>query len=82
MNPLAVRGKFKVVKVAQVDWSKDVREITLLSIYDPNIPEDQAYSKATPSATIVMTVDNPPASDYLALGKFFYVDFTEVPNVQ
>ena len=75
---MTVRGKFKVVKVAQMDWSPTIREITLCPQYDTSIPEDQRYATATPSATITMTVDNPIASDQLALGKFFYVDFTEV----
>lgn len=71
-----VRGKFKVVEITQVHWSKDARKVVLQPEYDSTIPEDQKYAKATPSGRIEMTIDNPPASDYLAIGKTFYVDFT------
>lgn len=73
-----VRGKFKVLSVKRNYWSPTAVELTLGCEYDPSIPEDQGYSKATPSGSITMLVDNPPAIDYLTLGKTFYVDFTAV----
>lgn len=72
-----VRGKFTVSEVAHVDWSKDARKITFRAVHDQTTEENRRYAKATPSGQIVMTVDNPPASDFLALGKTFYVDFSE-----
>ena len=75
-----VRGKFKVTKVAALDWSTTAKEITLGAYYDNSIEEDRKYAQATPSGQITMLVDNPPAAEQLALGKFFYVDFTEVPS--
>ena len=77
-----VRGKFHISKVASVAWSPTAKEITLQAIYDTSIPENERFSRATPSGSITMTVDNPPASDELALGKYFYVDFSEVPPAQ
>lgn len=75
---MSVRAKFKVTSVKSfAEWSG--KEITLTPQYDQNIEEDRRYAKATPSGEIRMTVDNPPAADQLALGKFFYVDFNEVP---
>lgn len=73
-----VRGKFRVQSIKRFQWSPTAVEITLGCEYDQSIAEDQRYSKATPQGSITMTVDNPPASDYLALGKTFYVDFTAV----
>jgi hypothetical protein len=70
-----VRGKFQVVKVATT--THGAKEITLSPQYDMSIEEDRRYAKATPSGTIQLYIDNPPAADQLALGKFFYVDFTE-----
>ena len=74
-----VRAKMQVVKVAKLTWG--VIEVTLISVYDQSIEEDRRFSKATPpgGSSIQLTIDNPPASDQLALGKFFYVDFSEVP---
>jgi hypothetical protein len=75
-----VRGKFTVTKVAVVSWSPSVRELTLQAEYDSTgIPEDEQYAKATPSGTITMLVDNPPAVEFLTLGQKFYVDFVPVP---
>ena len=76
MNQM-VRAKFQVSKVAKTSYGQI--EVTLTPQYDQSIEEDKRFSKATPSGTIQLLIDNPPASDYLALGKFFYVDFTEVP---
>jgi hypothetical protein len=73
-----IRAKFYVQKVAKTAWGGGV-EVTLSPQYDTTIEEDKRFSKATPSGTIQLYIDNPPASEYLALGKYFYVDFTEVP---
>ncbi len=74
-----VRAKMQVVKVAKLTWG--ATEVTLTPVYDQSIEEDRRFSKATPTggSSIQLTIDNPPASDQLALGKFFYVDFNEVP---
>lgn len=73
-----VRAKFQVTKVAKTGYG--TVEVTLSPQYDTSIEEDKRFAKATPSGTIQLYIDNPPASDYLVLGSFFYVDFTEVPK--
>jgi hypothetical protein len=80
-----VRAKFQVTKFAKMAYGDpavfaDSVEITLTPQYDQSIPEDEGFSKATPSGEIKLYVNNPPAIEALALGKFFYVDFTEVPQ--
>ncbi|HKV94924.1 MAG TPA: hypothetical protein VJW20_20430 [Candidatus Angelobacter sp.] len=72
----------QVTRVAKNTWGQV--EVTLTPQYDSSIEEDQRFCKATPpgGSTIQLTIDNPPASDQLALGKFFYVDFTEVPQTE
>jgi hypothetical protein len=74
---MPVRAKFKVTKVATTEYP--AKEVTLTPQYDPTIEEDRRFANTTPSGTIQLYIDNPPAADQLALGKFFYVDFTEVP---
>lgn len=71
-----VRAKFQVTKVAKTAYGatpviSDQVEITLTPQYDNTIPEDQMFNKATPSGEIKLWVNNPPASDQLALGKFW-----------
>ena len=72
-----VRAKFVVTKVAKTNYGQI--EVTLSPQYDTSIEEDKRFSKYTPSGVITLMIDNPPASDYLELGKAFYVDFTAVP---
>ena len=76
-----VRAKFRVTKVAKTVYGANAGqvEVTLSPEYDKSIPEDVNFSKYTPSGTIQLLIDSPPASDQLALGKYFYVDFSEVP---
>lgn len=47
--------------------------------YNPETPEDQRFSKASPSGEMRITVDNPPVVEYWMsrMGKQFYLDFTE-----
>lgn len=76
-----VRGKFTVRGIKRFAWHPTLVEIELSAEYDTqHIPEDERYAKATPSGTIIMQVDNPPAAEFLALGKKFYVDFVPVPE--
>lgn len=73
-----VRAKFVVTKVAK--WQYGAIEVTLAPQYDTSIEEDRRFSKYTPQGSITLTIDNPTASDYLELGKAFYVDFTLAPQ--
>jgi hypothetical protein len=45
--------------------------------YDPNIPEDVRFQKATPSGTVDLVIDNPAAISQLTIGKSYYFDMTE-----
>lgn len=45
--------------------------------YDPSVPEDQRYAKASPMGELRIQVDNPAVS--FKPGTTYYLDFTEVP---
>ena len=75
---MIIRGKFTVTEHTTMSWSKDARRIKLTAQYDERIEEDRKFAKATPSAEIIMTVDNPVAVEALAIGGQFYVDFIPV----
>jgi hypothetical protein len=75
-----VRGKFRVIEIADTCYGQ--KKVILSPEYDTSIEEDRRYSKATPSGTITMMIDNPPAVEYLKLGGYFYVDFTAAPQLQ
>jgi hypothetical protein len=77
---MTVRAKFQVQKVASVSWSPTVKEITMQAVSADDVEENRRFHKYTPMGSLTITVDNPPASDQLTIGKYFYVDFTEVPS--
>jgi hypothetical protein len=76
-----VRGKFQLIKSAEVHWNPTARELTFSANYDTSIPEDQRYAKTTPSGEIKMLVDNPSALEHFKVGEFYYVDFTKIEVV-
>lgn len=72
-----VRAKFTVQSIKRESWDQGKSgEVVLTPQYDESIEEDRRYSKATPSGSITMRIDNPPALDFFTLGKKVYVDFT------
>lgn len=44
--------------------------------------EDADFTKATPSGSITMQIDNPAAAVQFRPGAFYYVDFEECPQAQ
>jgi hypothetical protein len=68
-----VRAKFTVEKVSKTRYGGT--ELTLSPQYDETIPEDRRFAKATPSGSLTMYVDNPPAAEFFKLGEAYYLDF-------
>lgn len=52
------------------------REYKLFTVYDDGTPENQRFSKASPSGEMTLRVDNPAAR--MTPGKQYYIDITEV----
>ena len=76
-----VRGKFTLLSIKEVKFSpqsQSVFEYTFQATYDSTVPEDRSYSKYTPSGTLTMFVDNPPAQEQFKLGESYYLDLTNV----
>ena len=71
-----VRCKFTVTSVTH--YQGEAKRITLTPQYDPELPEDQRFSKYTPSGSLEMTVDNPSVVEALQIGKAFYLDLVPV----
>jgi hypothetical protein len=47
--------------------------------YQPEVPEDQSFQKATPNADATFCIDNPAVLAQLQPGKCYYFDISEVP---
>jgi len=70
-----VRAKFVCNSIKQYAYGG--RELSFDAVYDDGTPENQRFSKATPSGSLTMLVNNPPAAEFFILGKAYYLDFTE-----
>lgn len=79
---MSVRAKFTLTNLVETTYDPNrpsTKKVVFHATYDPSIPEDQSFSKATPWGQIEMQVDNPAALEQLVPGRQYYVDFTPVP---
>lgn len=72
-----IRAKAKVSSVTSHE-NMIGKTIQLVAEYDPEIPEDQRFSEATPSFNLTMYVTNPVVIERMVEGTYFYIDFVEV----
>lgn len=72
------RAKFQCQSETRHSWSAEAKTFKFQAMYDPDLPEDQRFAKATPSGTLEILVDN-PAVQY-ELGAYYYLDITRVED--
>ena len=55
-----------------------LHQFTFTPQYNPKIPEDQRFNKASPSGKMTIQVDNPAVVEFWTtqVGRQFYLDFT------
>ncbi|GGN46816.1 hypothetical protein [Streptomyces fuscichromogenes] len=75
-----VRAKFRCNTETLKKWgpqeSQIARSYDFMAVYDPDLPEDQRYAKASPSGNLTIAVDNPAVT--FEPGQSYYLDFTPV----
>lgn len=77
---MKILAKMVVREVKSTEFSDTV---TMNAVYGGgNNAEDNTFSKATPSATLTMVIDNPEAQGILKPGRKFYVELTRVREDQ
>lgn len=74
--PTRIRAKFHCQSETKHSWSVEARTYRFQAAYDPDLPEDQRFAKATPTGSLEMLVDNPAAQ--FEVGMSYYLDFTPV----
>lgn len=72
------RAKFQCLSVTDHGWNKSVKLGVVYSRKDGT--ENRDFTKATPSGTIEMQIDNPAAAVQFIPQKYYYVDFTLAPE--
>lgn len=71
-----VRAKFYLAESTDLAYAG--KRLKFYPQYDPDIPEDQRFSKATPNGELTIQIDNPIALAAFTLGEYYYLDFTPV----
>ena len=72
---MAIRCKFQcVTKEPAWESSTDHFRIVLEARYDTTIPEDQKFSKYTPTGKLETVISNPAALAQIEVGKSYYID--------
>lgn len=80
---MTVRAKFKVFNVERSKDTKPGEEwakVEMQAAYNDGDPSNASWSKYTPSASCSMYITNPSAIEAFEVGKFYFVDFTPVPE--
>ena len=72
---MSIRAKFRCISETRHSHTEAVT-VRFQPMYDPDLPEDQRYSKYTPSGSLEMYVDNPAVQ--FEVGADYYLDFTKV----
>jgi len=71
-----VRGKWKLSEIHQLDWSPTAKRYVFNAVCNDNTPENERYHKFTPTGSMSMIIDNPPAQAQFELGKEYFFDAT------
>jgi hypothetical protein len=71
-----MRAKLQVQSVTQYTGLEQLK----LSAVCGQSPEDNSFSKATPCATLDISISNPDLHGKFKPGQKFYVDFTPTEN--
>lgn len=78
---IRIRAKFRCISETRSAFgAQESKTYRFQAMYDPDLPEDQRFAKATPSGTLEINVDNPAAQ--FELGRTYYLDFTPVDKEQ
>lgn len=74
-----IRCKFRCTDIKD-NGPGQPKEVDFATQYDPALPEDQRYTKATPWGTLTVSIDNPVALAELRVGATYYVDLIPAPD--
>jgi hypothetical protein len=74
-----IRCKMRVASVVhnkEADGSTSQEQVTLAAVYGKDGTDNAQWSKWTPNASFVISINNPEAMGKLSNGHEFFVDFT------
>ena len=71
---MTVRAKFQLTSIT--NYSYGGKRLHFDVVYDTSTEENRRFTKATPSGSMEMTIDNEAAIEQFQIGKFYYADFS------
>ena len=78
---LVARGKMQVVSVEPHPSVKGMEMLHMQCSYDPDNPEDIAFSEATPTGELSLAISNPALLGKFQVGNFYHIEICEIPEV-
>jgi hypothetical protein len=78
--PTPTRAVCKFAVRSVKDYGGDNKEIDLVTRYDPALPEDQKFSKFTPSGEMKFTLQNPALNDFFQPGQTYLITIESAPE--
>lgn len=76
---MSVRAKFQLHSITD-HANSQAKTLKFGAVTADGVPENERYHKYTPSGSLEIYVDNPPAVEQFKLGEQYYVDFTPAPK--
>ena len=76
---LVARGKMKVVSVEPHPSIKGMETLHMQCEYDPDNPEDIAFSEATPTGELTLNISNANLLGKFGIGDYYYLEVCEIP---
>jgi hypothetical protein len=74
---MTTRCKFRLDSMTHhANYTGKTLVFSAVSEATKTIPEDQAFTKYTPTGKLEVTIDNPAVSPMLKVGGFYYLDLT------
>jgi hypothetical protein len=75
---MTARCKFRITNILNTEPESTAKRIVFETHYDDTIPEDQAFTKYTPTGRMDVVIDNAAVTEKYVVGGFVYVDITPI----
>ena len=72
-----VRAKFRCCEIKNYGGTNTIYVFSAVS--DQSTPENERFTRYTPSGKLELSVDNPAIDGFYEVGEFYYLDMTKAP---
>lgn len=79
-KPVPTRAVCKFTLRSLKDYGNDNKEVELCTRYDSALPEDQKFSKFTPSGEMKFALQNPALDGFFKPGETYLITIEPAPD--